>query len=167
METLLIKKYGFELFKLNPEKNIYRNKNYFAKVFSRDQFNIADSEYKIHQKATELKIPCPKIIDFFVENGKYILIMELLNGKSLADIYGDDPKKIPSSYWKQIHQIIHNLYYNDIHYLDITAYNFMLVKENNKDKIFIVDFGDARNIKINWFLKDFIDGLNEWNPDFK
>jgi len=76
-------------------------------------------------------------------------------------------KKIPSSYWKQIHQIIHNLYYNDIHYLDITAYNFMLVKENNKDKIFIVDFGDARDIKINWFLKDFIDGLNEWNPDFK
>jgi len=93
METLLIKKYGFELFKLNPKKNIYRNKNYFAKVFIRDQFSIADSEYKIHQKAIELKIPCPKIIDFFVENGKYILIMELLNGKSLADIYGDDPKK--------------------------------------------------------------------------
>jgi tRNA A-37 threonylcarbamoyl transferase component Bud32 len=167
METLFIKKYGFELFKLYQEKNIYRNKNYFAKVFSRDQFDAAENEHKIHQKAIELKIPCPKIIDFFVENGKYILIMELLNGKSLADIYGDDPKKIPSSYWKQIHQIIHNLYYNDIHYLDITSYNFMLVKENNKDKIFIIDFGDARNIKINWFLKDFMDGLNEWNPDFK
>jgi tRNA A-37 threonylcarbamoyl transferase component Bud32 len=111
METLFIKKYGFELFKLYQEKNIYRNKNYFAKVFSRDQFDTAENEHKIHQKAIELKIPCPKIIDFFVENGKYILIMELLNGKSLADIYGDDPKKIPSSYWKQIHQIIYNLYF--------------------------------------------------------
>jgi tRNA A-37 threonylcarbamoyl transferase component Bud32 len=167
METLFIKKYGFDFFKLSKEKNIYRNKNYFAKVFTKNQIHIAENEYKIHQRAVELKIPCPKIIDFFEENEKYIFIMELLNGKSLADIYGEDPKKITKSYWKQIHQIIYNLYYNDIHYLDITPYNFILVKENNKDTIFIIDFGDAYTLKVNWFLKDFMDGLNEWNPDFK
>lgn len=167
MNKLHIKKYGFEVFKLSEKKNIFRNKNYFVKVFIKNEIDKAKNEFNIHKKAIELKINCPKIIDFFEEDNQYIFIMELLNGKSLADIYGEDPIKIPKEYWKQIHQIIYNLYYHDIHYLDITAYNFMLIKENNKDKIFIIDFGDAINLKVDWFLKDFMDGLNEWNPDFK
>ena len=163
MNKTNIKKYDFTIYKLSDTKPIYRTKNYFIKIFSKNEYDKAHNEYELHKKAYELEIPCPKIIDFFEEDNYYILIMELLPGKSLADIYGDNPKNIPKEYWKQIHKIIYKLYYNDIHYRDITSYNFMLIK----DKIYIIDFGDAQFIKVNWFLKDFLDGLNSWNPDYE
>jgi len=162
MNKNFIKKYDFDIYKLSDKKPIYRTKNYFIKLFLLHEYEKAKNEYLLHKKACDLGIPCPKIIDFFLEDDYYILIMELLPGKSLADIYGDNPKDIPKDYWKQIHQIIYNLYYNDIHYRDITSYNFMLVK----DKIYIIDFGDAEYVKVNWFLKDFLDGSNSWNPDY-
>ena len=31
----------------------------------------------------------------------------------------------------------------------------------------IIDFGHAKQIKINWFLKDFLNGEFSWNPDFE
>lgn len=163
MNKTFVKKYDFDIYKLSDTKPIYRTKNYFIKFFNKNELSKATNEYELHKKAFELGIPCPKIIDFFEEDDCHILIMELLQGKSLADIYGDNPKNIPKEYWKQIHNIIYELYYHDIHYRDITSYNFMLIK----DKIYIIDFGDAQFIKVNWFLKDFIDGLNSWNPDYE
>jgi serine/threonine-protein kinase RIO1 len=52
-----------------------------------------------------------------------------------------------------------------IEYPDITPYNFIKVK----NKIYIIDFGDAkyRDKETNWFLTEFMDGENSWNPDYK
>jgi serine/threonine protein kinase len=169
MSKNFIKKYQMQLFPLSESKEIYvtLDHNYFVKIFKISHKYKADNEITIHKKASEL-VPCPKIFDYFVEDDKVILMMELLDGHSLADQYGEDSSKIPDDIWKQIHAIIYKLYYNDIHYTDITAYNFMIKKERDvkNPKIYIIDFGDATEIKVNWFLKDFIDGHNGWNPDF-
>jgi tRNA A-37 threonylcarbamoyl transferase component Bud32 len=148
---------------LYKKKNIYKTKDnkHVIKIFDMKDKKKADNEYNIHSKAYGL-VPCPKIIDYYTENDQIIFIMELLEGKNLYEIYGDNPKNIPTKIWKEIRTIISTLYYHDIHYLDITSYNFILVK----DKVYIIDFGDAKEVNVNWFLKDFNDGLCEWNPDF-
>jgi hypothetical protein len=87
----------------------------------------------------------------------------------LYTLYGDDPADIPDWIWEQIRLIIQILYDEEgIEYVDITPYNFM---ESNR-KIYILDFGDARYIPetdepINWFLEEFLEGTNSWNPDFE
>ena len=152
-----------DMIQLSKKKNIYKtlDNKHFIKIFNMEDKNKANNEYSVHTKAYSL-VPCPKIIDYYTENNQIIFIMELLDGCSLYELYGDNPKNIPSKIWKEIHNIIFKLYYHDIHYHDITSYNFMLVK----DKVYIIDFGDAEENKVNWFLKDFNDGLCEWNPDF-
>ena len=72
-------------------------------------------------------------------------------------------KDVPEKIWKEIYKIISKLYYHDIHYVDISPFNFMVDKN---DKVYIIDFGDAYECKVNWFLKDFIDGEKSWNSDF-
>ena len=67
--------------------------------------NKANNEYSVHTKAYSL-VPCPKIIDYYTENNQIIFIMELLDGCSLYELYGDNPKNIPSKIWKEIHNII-------------------------------------------------------------
>jgi hypothetical protein len=37
---------------------------------------------------------------------------------------------------------------------------------NKENKVFVIDFGDAKFVEVNWFLKDFMDGEKAWNPDF-
>ena len=116
----------------------------------------------------------PKITDFKLTynelNKEYIgnITMEHLDALCLADIYSDNPKKIPNVIWDKIRQILQILYVEEgIEYIDITGYNF-IEKDN---KIYIIDFGDAKYTKkiekINWFLEDFLNGHNGWNPDFK
>jgi serine/threonine-protein kinase RIO1 len=91
-------------------------------------------------------------------------------GQCLAALYSDDPKKIPKAFWQQIRHILEVLYeVEGIEYIDITSYNFT---EKN-GKIYIIDFGDAHYTKksrgekpANWFLRDFLEGAYEWNPDF-
>jgi len=115
----------------------------------------------------------PKIIDFKLEYNKITseytgnIIMEHLNAPCLADIYSDDPAKIPKWIWIKIKEILQTLYDNEgIEYIDITGYNF-IEKDN---KIYIIDFGDAQYSnkfkKINWFLDEFLNGHYGWNPDF-
>jgi hypothetical protein len=42
--------------------------------------------------------------------------------------------------------------------------------EDTEGKIWIIDFGHAYytdpSKKVNWFLKEFLDGEFGWNPDF-
>ena len=111
----------------------------------------------------------PKIIDYIFNDTECIIKMENLNEMCLADKYGDLPEHITKDIWRQIHDIVEYLYEQEgIEYIDITPYNFI-----EKDgKVYIIDFGHARytndNIKINWFLQEFInDRIREWNPDFK
>jgi RIO-like serine/threonine protein kinase len=99
---------------------------------------------------------------------KDVVVMDKVNGICLADQYTDDPKKIPKHIWQEIHRILSILYEREgIEYIDITSYNFM---EDSEGKIWIIDFGHAYytdpSKKVNWFLKEFLDGEFGWNPDF-
>jgi tRNA A-37 threonylcarbamoyl transferase component Bud32 len=120
-------------------------------------------ELDLHLEA-QMFVPCPKIVDNFVEEGKGYIAMTRIQGESIYSIYGDDPKKLPKPIWKQIHSIVAKLYYKDIHYVDITPFNFIV---DPNEVVHILDFGDAYKMKVNWFLKDFLDGEISWNPDFE
>jgi tRNA A-37 threonylcarbamoyl transferase component Bud32 len=96
------------------------------------------------------------------------IYMEDLEASCLADIYGDNPVDIPEWIWESIRTMLGSLYrYEDIEYIDITPYNFV----EKDDKIYLIDFGHARykskTRPMNWFLSEFLDGENSWNPDFK
>jgi len=103
-----------------------------------------------------------------------VIQMDSINGSCLADLYTDDPKKIPDWIWLEINRILSILFECEgIEYVDITSYNFMLEKDTNK--IWIIDFGDAyysttpqtdNKKPVNWFLREFLDGERCWNPDF-
>jgi len=166
MQLIEIEKYKSKLIPLSTKKPIYYIKDkpdIFVKTFSIDKIREMYKEFKLHMAASKL-VSCPKLIDCYEDNYIGYLLMEKVDGKSLAELYGSDPKNIPDNIWNEIHKIIYKLYYNDIHYVDITPYNFMI--ENNTNKLVIIDFGDAYSSEVNWFLKDFLDGENSWNSDF-
>jgi serine/threonine-protein kinase RIO1 len=93
--------------------------------------------------------------------------MEDLNAPCLADVYGEDPEDIPAWIWEQIRMMVRTLIDEEgIEYPDITPYNF-IEKDN---KVYMIDFGDAKYLEYNnisWFVQEFIDGENSWNPDYK
>jgi tRNA A-37 threonylcarbamoyl transferase component Bud32 len=96
------------------------------------------------------------------------IFMEDLEAPCLADIYGDEAAAIPEWIWDSIRTMLHSLYtYEGIEYTDITGYNFI----EKDEKIYLIDFGHARyksrDKPMNWFLREFLDGENAWNPDFK
>jgi RIO-like serine/threonine protein kinase len=103
-----------------------------------------------------------------------VVQMDSVNGKCLADLYSDDPTKVPDWIWTEIHKILSVLYeVEGIEYIDITSYNFML--EDGTNKVWIIDFGDAyysatpqtdNKKPVNWFLREVLDGEKSWNPDF-
>jgi len=103
-----------------------------------------------------------------------VVQMDEIKGHCLADIYTDDPAKVPDFVWAEIHRILAVLFECEgIEYVDITAYNFMLETETNK--VWIIDFGHAyysttpqtdNKKPINWFLREVLDGEKSWNPDF-
>jgi tRNA A-37 threonylcarbamoyl transferase component Bud32 len=109
-----------------------------------------------------------EIYDVDFADDECIISMEDLEAQCLADKYGDLPEHIPIKYWEQIRTILAILFEREgIEYIDITPYNFI----EKSDKIYIIDFGDAyythKSKKVNWFLKEVLDGYNGWNPDFK
>lgn len=123
-----------------------------------------ENEIFIQNKAYDVIEPfSPRIIDSYLVNNVYYIIMEKIDGYTIADYYGEDSEEVPKHLWTQIRNIIKKLYLKDIHYIDITPYNFII----NKDKVYIIDFGHASINKVNWFLKEFLDDQNSWNPDFE
>lgn len=92
--------------------------------------------------------------------------MEDLQEECLANTYGEDPEDIPEWIWDEIRRMLTVLLQEEgIEYVDITPYNFI-----EKDgKVYVIDFGDAKYTsgETNWFLQEFIDGENSWNPDYK
>jgi predicted Ser/Thr protein kinase len=100
-----------------------------------------------------------------------VVQMDEIKGSCLADIYTDDPAKVPDWIWEEIHRILAVLFEREgIEYVDITSYNFML--ENDTQKVWIIDFGHAYYTTTqdkkatNWFLREVLDGEKSWNPDF-
>ena len=124
----------------------------------------ADLEIELQQIASNYTF-APKIHKVEKFPDRYEVTMDKIDNMCLADMYSDDPKEIPQRIWAQINAILTILYEREgIEYIDITGYNF--IEQDNK--VYIIDFGDARykTDKINWFLKDFLSGQYEWNPDF-
>ena len=92
-----------------------------------------------------------------------------IHAPCLADVYGEDPNKLPKWIWDQIIHMLVTLYDCDgIEYIDITPYNFI----ERDGKLWIIDFGHAfytgsSGTPSNWFLRDLLDGGERaWNPDF-
>jgi len=105
----------------------------------------------------------PKII---ATDYKTYIEMEDLEEMCIADMYGEDINSVPNSIREQIYRILIDLYLKcDIEYTDITPYNFI---EKN-DTVYIIDFGDAKLVEKNWFLKEVFlhKKIHQWNPDFK
>lgn len=148
----------------------------FNKPYDKDKFNkeialqVISSNYGFS----------PFILDHG-ETTEYAYIkMEKLDGYDLAYEYGDRERDIPKKVWDKIRIIVKTLYEDEgIMYVDITPYNFVEVD----GEIFIIDFGDAymysetednlytcschnKNNCKNEYFEDFLNGLNQWNPDF-
>ena len=109
----------------------------------------------------------PSIINTSIICNICFIHMEDLNAPCLADVYGEDPDDIPTWIWDQIRMMVRTLINEEgIEYPDITPYNF-IEKDNN---VYMIDFGDAKYLEYNnisWFVQEFIDGENSWNPDYK
>lgn len=156
---------------LSDKKPVYAvvgDPSLFVKVISTENKSKTDilNEIKFQKKAYKAGIPCPKVIDHYWYNGSMYLVMERIWGNNLANIYGTNPKRIPTWIWNKMRDIVSDLYDNDIEYCDITAYNFMKTKDN---KIVIVDFEHCSIVdeeEIDWFVDEFINGSKSWNPDW-
>lgn len=139
-------------------------KTMFMKVLAgRD----AEQEIELQNVASKLGF-APKIRKVFKEPNEWTILMDHLgNACSLSEVYGDSNEDIPKDVWNRIRTMISTLYYDyEIEYVDVTPYNFLEVD----GRIWMIDFGDARYAKtgvdMDWYLQDFLDGENFWNPDF-
>ena len=109
---------------------------------------------------------CPRILGTEITEHGTRIIMEDVEELSLADVYGTNPKDIPEWIWTEIREMLDVLFYEEgIEYVDITPYNFI----EKDDRIYMIDFGDAKYTagEPDWFLLEFLDGENSWNPDYK
>ena len=100
--------------------------------------NVELDEYYIHILAKQSGIPCPRIISYDSDTKQ--LLMEKINGSTIADMYGASESNIYDSLWFRMRNIIRSLYFNsDIVYPDITGYNF--IEDSITNKLYIIDFG--------------------------
>ena len=127
--------------------------------------NVNNHEYQMHKHVYDLNIVnIPKIIKYD-ENTK-TLHMEKIENYNISDMYGENSENVSSDLFSEIRDIIDKLYKKGITYPDITGYNF--IESNNK--IWIIDFEHSYFTNKNntdKFVISFIDGLNQWNPEFK
>lgn len=164
----ILPKYNKKLVSLSKKKHIYSPENFpeiFVKVMKIEgklTKELIENEIKIQRKVSKLKL-APKIIDFFWEDDVAYVMMDRIDGESIYELYGDNPRDVPIKVFNQIREIIERLYFSGIEYSDISSYNFIIDKSG---KMYVIDFGHAKEIKMNWFMRDFLDGVNEWNPDF-
>lgn len=128
--------------------------------------NVSYREYKIHKYVYGLSelygihVPRPYSYNHKTKEFK----MHRIPNMNISDLYGDSHENVPKYMFDKIREIIIILYKHNVYYPDITGYNFVEYNGN----IWILDFGHAsirKNIK-NTFVKSFMEGLCEWNPEF-
>jgi tRNA A-37 threonylcarbamoyl transferase component Bud32 len=126
---------------------------------------VEQHEYDMHLFAYNLgAINVPEIICY--DPKQKILTMKKISGDNLSNIYGEEPHNISFQLFEKVRFIVQTLLENNMEYIDITGYNFML---DNDENLWVIDFEHAKmkRPKINYFLKSFCEGENSWNPDFK
>ena len=147
----------------------------FKKVIELNEYETHDEvlkEVELQKIASSYGF-APKIIDVSCDTESCEINMEDLGKENtLVEIYGEQAEDVPENIWGQIRAILSILYYREnIEYVDVTPYNFILVD----NKVYIIDFGHARkrdneyeelDEEINYFLEDFLNGVNEWNDEF-
>ena len=140
----------------------------FEKTYCFSKHNVEEHEYKMHKMIYNLKlIHVPKIYSYDKENK--IMVMEKIFNMNIADEYGEDPCNIPRHIFEKIQEIIRKLYYAGIEYPDITGYNFI----KYKNKIYLIDFEHSKFFsnetmnQVDPFVIQFINGLCDWNPNYK
>lgn len=125
--------------------------------------NVSPHEYYMHKYVYELGIVnIPKIIAY--DHERRVLVIEKIKNMCISDWYGAESNRIAPELFDKIRDIIKKLADNNIEYSDITGYNF--IEYNNQ--IWIIDFEHSKVItsKLNKFVINFINGLNEWNPEY-
>jgi hypothetical protein len=136
-------------------------KAFYKDVSNRKEKDIR-REVELQERASKIGVS-PKILD---TNFKTYIRMENLEEMCIADMYGEDFDKMPKDIIDEIYNILMRLYLEcDIEYIDVTPYNFI----KKDDKLWIIDFGDARFVETNWFIKEVMINkkLVRWNPDFR
>ncbi len=145
--------------------------NYVKQIkYSKSNKESIENEIELQEYVSNKYDFCPKIISYNFYQQYAEIAMENIDGKTLYELYSDDPQNVPVKIWDQIRAILNVLFYEEgIEYVDISPYNF-IVKNN---KVYIIDFGHAywcnkdKNIS-NWFFKEFlVNEKNDFNPDFK
>ena len=126
----------------------------------------SDQEIELQRIAEKYNF-CPRILNVEREGCITRIFMEHLEADCLAGTYGEDPDDVPEWIWDEIRHMVTTLYEEEgIEYRDITPYNFI-----EKDgRVYMIDFGDAKysnHEPVDWFLGEFLDGENSWNPDYK
>jgi tRNA A-37 threonylcarbamoyl transferase component Bud32 len=138
------------------------------KIYKKDVSQRTESqirnEVELQNKAYSYLKCTPKIVK---TDYKTYIDMEDLDEMCVADMYGEDIKKIPDYILEQMYEIVLKLYLHcGIEYIDITPYNFI----EKSRKVYIIDFGDAKLVQDrNWFLQELLlhKKIHEWNPDFR
>jgi tRNA A-37 threonylcarbamoyl transferase component Bud32 len=133
--------------------------------YSYTKYNVNPSEFHIQDiiyNMNIVNIPKPYTYDPDLQTFTMRKIPEM----SVSDMYGEKFSDVPDYITKQIRNIISTLYYHGIEYPDITGYNFI----EYQNKIWIIDFEHASfNSKPDTydpFILEFINGRNEWNPNY-
>jgi len=168
---------GENLIRLTPNKHIYyilERPEIVVKVIPVKNLlalKNAEREIKILQKARDVchqdRIPffVPEFYESFMYDEVCYILMERIEGKTLAELYGEEYEDLPKNIQQRIRFILKNLFLNDIHYVDVTPYNFIL---RDDEEIYIIDFGHAQIVEVNYYLKEFlINKVKSWNPDFE
>ena len=126
--------------------------------------NVSLDEYELHKYVYNLGIVnIPKLYEYNQE--KKVMVMERLGGMSVSDMYGSEASCIDTEIFNKIRSIVQLLLDHGVEYPDITGYNFM----EDDDKIWVIDFGDARYVNgrvEDPFILQFLKGHNEGNPFF-
>ena len=157
------------LIPLSSKKSIYiqrDNPNVIIKVFDLNKTKMEDIYREMHLQTIGSTIGVsPHIIRSYQDLDRFYLVMKRIKGHTLADFFGEHRLDTPQWVWDEIRRIIKELLVNGVEYIDVTPYNFMI--EDGNEKIYIIDYGHAKPIEVNWFINAFINGSNKWNPDFE
>jgi outer membrane protein assembly factor BamB len=113
-------------------------------------FNLKNFERESGLLATLQHPAIPKVYDFFEENGRIYLILELIDGKDLETVLDETGAALPEErvarWGVQICDVLtylHNHEPEPIVFRDMKPSNIMVTTQ---DRIVLIDFGIARNL---------------------